>query len=226
MKSFLFRSVGAIAVLGSLLAMLSCARDQQLVSISIEPSAQTFGAPDPTANVQLRALGTYIHPPATKDITGQATWASDDPEVAIVNSTGLLSPSGLDCGGALVSATVQTNTSGSRTSSGALVTSAIVVTVNDISVPGCPGFSGSSSQPTLTVDFAGTGTGVVNSSPAGLGCSSACSANFASGTVVTLTAAPTGASTFGSWNGCDSISGTTCTVTLNSNRTVTVTFNP
>jgi hypothetical protein len=58
----------------------SCGHDQQLVSISIAPSTETFGASnipvsaDAGLNVQLRALGTYIHPPVTKDITNQATW--------------------------------------------------------------------------------------------------------------------------------------------------------
>ena len=225
MKVLEFRSVGALVLVGLLVAMCSCAHDQQLVSITILPSAQTFGSPDPLSTVQLRALGSYIHPPVTKDITDQVTWASDD-DIAVVTSTGVLSPSGLGCGGALISATVVTNHSaGNRSSSGALVTSTIIATINDMVTPGCPGFGGSGSQPTLTVDFGGLGKGTVNSSPAGLGCSSACSANFTSGTMVTLTATPTGTSTFGSWVGCDALSGANCTVNLTSNRTVTVTFN-
>ncbi len=226
MKVLEFRSVGALALVGLLVMLSSCAHDQQLVSISISPAEQGFGAPDPALQVQLRALGQYIHPAVTKDITDKVTWASNTLTVATVTPTGVLFPTGSACGGALVSATVQTNHStGNRSSSGALITSTIVVTVNDMNTPGCPGFGGSGAQPTLTVDFAGTGTGTVNSSPAGLGCSSACSANFTSGTVVTLTATPTGTSTFGSWVGCDNLSGVNCTVDLTSNRTVTVTFN-
>src|SRR5438067_2120885 len=85
-----FRSVGVAALSLSLFGMLSCARDQQLVAISVSPSIENFGGPDPTLNVQLRALGQYIHPPVTKDITDQVTWSSNTPGVAVVNTTGLL----------------------------------------------------------------------------------------------------------------------------------------
>jgi hypothetical protein len=227
MKRFLLRSVGAITILGCFLAALSCAHDQQLVGINIEPTSQEFLGQDPALNVQLRALGHYIHPPVTKDITDQVTWASNTPIVAVVSTTGLLSPSGLDCGGALISATVQTNSSfGDRTSNGAIVTSTMVATVDNPLVLGCPGFQGTASQPALTVDFAGTGTGTVTSSPVGIGCSSSCSGTFATNTSVTLTASPNGASTFAGWLGCDQNNGTNCTVLLTTNRTVTVTFNP
>ncbi|MFN7171098.1 MAG: hypothetical protein ACK4NT_07700, partial [Candidatus Omnitrophota bacterium] len=51
-------------------------------------------------------------------------------------------------------------------------------------------------QFTLTVNKAGTGTGTVTSNPAGINCGSACSAQFNSGTQVTLTATPDAGSTF------------------------------
>jgi hypothetical protein len=118
------------------LVVPSCGHDQQLVSIAIQPAVETFGAAtiqvsaDAGLNVQLRALGTYIHPPVTKDITDQVTWASNTPGVATVNSTGLLTATGVDCGNALVSATIKTNTSaGNITSSGALVTGYMTATV-------------------------------------------------------------------------------------------------
>jgi hypothetical protein len=107
----------------------SCGHDQQLVSIEIQPGTETFGATnisvsaDKGLNVQLRALGTYIHPPVTKDITTRVTWATDTPQMVTVNSTGVLTATGLACGNALVSATVKTNSSaGGLTSSGAIVT--------------------------------------------------------------------------------------------------------
>ncbi len=46
-------------------------------------------------------------------------------------------------------------------------------------------------QPTLTVNKTGTGSGTVTSSPSGINCGSTCSAQFAQGTAVTLTANPT-----------------------------------
>jgi len=75
---------------------------------------------------------------------------------------------------------------------------------------------------TLQVVFSGAGTGVVTSSPAGINCGPTCSAGFVSGTSVTLTATPNSGSSFGQWSGCDSTTGQSCTVLLNTSRTVTV----
>ncbi len=47
----------------------------------------------------------------------------------------------------------------------------------------------------LTVAKAGTGSGTVASSPAGISCGTACNASFTSGTSVTLTASPASGST-------------------------------
>lgn len=207
--------------------MPSCGHEQQLVSLTIQPAAETFGAPDPSLNVQLRALGSYIHPPVTKDITDQVTWASNTPQLATVTATGLLAPAGVDaCGGGLVSATVTTNNSGAVSSSGALVTGYMNVTVNNLQVQGCPGFAGSGgTQTVLTVAFLGAGSGTVVSSPAGIDCTSACSGIFTTGDTVTLTASPNTGSTFGSWSGCTPTNNPVCTVTVNNSLTVSVTFN-
>ena len=82
---------------------------------------------------------------------------------------------------------------------------------------------------TLAVNKAGTGSGAVTSSAGGLDCpatSSTCSATYTSGTVMTLTATPAGGSVFSGWRGCDSVSGTSCMVTMSAARSVTATFNP
>src|SRR5580698_6228808 len=76
---------------------------------------------------------------------------------------------------------------------------------------------------TLTVTKAGTGTGTVTSAPAGINCGATCAASFASGTQVTLTAAPTTGSTFTGWGAPCSGTGT-CVVTLTAATTVTATF--
>jgi endoglucanase len=80
-----------------------------------------------------------------------------------------------------------------------------------------PGFA-------LTVTKAGVGSGTVTSSVGGINCGTTCSATIASGTVVTLTAAPTGGSTWGGWSGACTGSATTCTVTMTANQSVTATF--
>jgi len=133
-----FRSRYALALLlaASLATTLSCGHDQQLVSISIVPGTETFGdatipvSDDAGLAVQLRALGQYIHPPVTKDITDQVTWSSNTPDMVTVNSTGLITATGLSCGGTVISATVQKNSSdGGISSSGAIVTGSMQANV-------------------------------------------------------------------------------------------------
>jgi hypothetical protein len=72
------------------------------------------------------------------------------------------------------------------------------------------------------------GTGSITSSPAGINCGTLCSgssATYVSGTTVTLTATPDLGSGFGGWkSGCDSVSGNTCTMNMNSARSVTADF--
>jgi Divergent InlB B-repeat domain len=77
---------------------------------------------------------------------------------------------------------------------------------------------------TLTVGKAGTGSGSVSSSPAGIDCGSTCSADFDHGTVVTLTPAPSANSAFAGWSGACSGSGS-CQVTMDAAKSVTATFN-
>ena len=218
-----------LACAGSLMLNVSgCGRDQELVSIQVAPTAETFGASnipvsaDAGLTVQLRALGTYIHPPVTKDITTQVTWASNDTQMMTVDSNGLLTVTGISCGGTLISATVTTNkSSGGISSSGALVTG--YMTGNVVCFTG----SGGGVLPVLTLTFAGTGSGTVTSSPPGLSCASPtpCLAQAQSGAVITLTANPISPSTFGNWLNCDSGPANPCTVTMTGNKTVTATFN-
>ena len=85
----------------------------------------------------------------------------------------------------------------------------------------------SSTGYTLTVTKNVAQGGTVTSSPAGINCGTGCStqsASFPAGTVVTLTATAASGWQFSGWSGCDSVSGTQCTVTMNQNRTVTANF--
>jgi len=65
----------SLATVVLLVGLNSCGHEQQLVSISIQPQTETFGASNipvsasAGATVQLRAIGNYIHPPVSKDIT-------------------------------------------------------------------------------------------------------------------------------------------------------------
>jgi mannan endo-1,4-beta-mannosidase len=86
-------------------------------------------------------------------------------------------------------------------------------------------FNSTGTSYTLNVTKAGTGSGTVTSNTGGINCGSTCSATYASGTTVTLTATAASGSTFASWSGCTSSSGATCTASMTQARTATATFN-
>jgi aryl-phospho-beta-D-glucosidase BglC (GH1 family) len=76
----------------------------------------------------------------------------------------------------------------------------------------------------LSVSRAGTGTGTVTSAPSGINCGTTCTANYATGTSVTLSAAAASGSTFAGWSG--SCTGTgSCVLSMTASRAVTATFN-
>src|SRR3989449_8777366 len=78
----------------------------------------------------------------------------------------------------------------------------------------------------LVVVRAGSGSGTVTSTPAGITCGTDCSEPYASGTVVTLTAAPGAGSVFTGWSGGGCTGTGSCSVTLTAATTVTATFTP
>lgn len=84
-------------------------------------------------------------------------------------------------------------------------------------------------NPVLTVKIAGGGMGQVTASDDSLSCnntSGPCSNNYPPGSVVSLTAQAQSGSSFSGWSGaCTGTDPTMCSVTLNSDATVTATFN-
>src|SRR5207244_3532597 len=78
----------------------------------------------------------------------------------------------------------------------------------------------------LTVSKAGTGSGTVTSTPTGITCGTDCSASYASGTVVTLTATPAAGSVFAGWSSVGCTGTGSCAVTLTAATAVTATFIP
>jgi len=83
----------------------------------------------------------------------------------------------------------------------------------------------------VTVTGTGSGSGTITSNPAGISCSiingstsGTCSASFASGTNVTLTAAPGSSSSFAGWSGFCSGTGT-CALEVTGARNVTASIN-
>jgi len=206
-----------------LLTLSSCARSQKLQGITISPSAFTYFSPA-SAGVQqtpipLTAYGSYIHPLETKDITSQVTWASDNTIVADVSSAGQLTD-GVACGVGNISASFYTD--GNK--SGNVVVGFMTVTVEGPASQGCPQGTATNN---LSVDVtAGAADGVIVSAPAGINCGSTCTAAFPANSSVSLTATPISGKQFNGWaSGCTTTSGLTCNVTLNTDVTVSASFN-
>jgi hypothetical protein len=83
--------------------------------------------------------------------------------------------------------------------------------------PYCPSY-------TLTVKKAGTGSGSVTSSPAGIECGAKCAASYEEGVAVTLTAKAAAGSVFTGWSGGGCHGTKSCVLTVVADTTVTATF--
>jgi hypothetical protein len=197
-------ALGALVAVGAALSLPSCGHDQKLVGLQVQPSGFTFLSPTPGGTAQYTATGTFIHPPATKDLTSQATWSVDDSVVTI--AAGVVTTNG-GCGSADISATVPEGTGGASN----VVTGYSTVTVNDPTNPACPG---GGTEATLGVSVNPIGDGTVTSLTGGISCPTQCISAFPVGASVGLTATPTAGHSFVSWDGCTSMSGNTCTVTI------------
>lgn len=82
----------------------------------------------------------------------------------------------------------------------------------------------STASSTYTLSVSTKGPGTIGSNSGGISCGSVCSAAYASGTVVTLTAIPGKNARFIGWSGGGCIGNDTCTVTLDQAMSVTAVF--
>ena len=92
-----------------------------------------------------------------------------------------------------------------------------------LELAGCVGTRVNSPQ--ISVKVSGSGTGTITSMPNGISCPNKCSVPFDAGTSIILTETPGGASAFSGWSGPCAGMGTTCTLTLNGDVTVTAGFH-
>ena len=112
-------SIAALLVAAVVLLNLSsCARSQELVGITVTPQGSSItiagSAPDEQVSTQFTAIGSYIHPPETKDITTKAVWTTNTPDIIAVDpgKPGLVTTTGQGCGTNLgVTASVYSNPS-------------------------------------------------------------------------------------------------------------------
>ncbi len=219
-RSYIGLALGALVAVGAVLSTPSCGHDQKLVSLEIQPATFTFLEPYPTGTEQYTAIGTYIHPPATMDVTSQATWKIDD-GVVTMTTPGLFTPSAPPagsppgtlppCGGGNISASVPEGTGGASN----IVVAYATVTVDNPTVATCPG---GNTEGTLSVQIAPSVTpaaGTVISSLYGINCPSVtCIAVVPVGASVALTATPASGYSFLMWTGCTTSSGNVCDVTI------------
>jgi List-Bact-rpt repeat protein len=172
------------------------------------------------------ATGTFRKPRLTVSVNGNGT----------VTGGGIACTSGSSGGctadaqaGTDITLTATPGSGGSFTSwSGCTSTSGATCTVTmtgDKSVTA--NFSGGSVTPT-TFPLSVSVTGIGTVSGGGINCGgggTACSANLAAGTSVTLTATPNTGETFTSWGGACSGASRTCSLTMSAARNVTATFS-
>ncbi len=147
------------------------------------------------------------------------------------------SPSGVDCGsecsafyeeGAKVTLTATPeggSTFAGWSGSGCSDTGTCEVTISAAKAVTAEFTAGAKPEFALKVKKAGSGTGTVTSSPAGINCGLTCEAEYEEGTAVTLTGAAGANTKPVTWGGCDSVDGENkCLVTMGAAREVTATF--
>jgi hypothetical protein len=193
-----------IAVATFLLSVSSCGFNQHLVSIQVQPSGATFQAVG--ASIVFKAIGTYIHPPATKDITDLVTWSVDSQNLVTITDTSLVTALSI-CGSG--------NLTASYYDSPNLVSGSAFLTGNGQGTSAC-------NQAILTVNIVGSGS-VIDSTGV-IKCPGTCSADYALGSTIGLTATIGSGASQVNWTNCNSFAGNTCTVVLNVDTTVTATF--
>jgi hypothetical protein len=123
-RSYIGLALGALVAVGAVLSLSSCGFKKQLVLITVNPStASITGA---GVIVDFQALGTYIHPPETVNITESVVWASTAPQIiSIVSNTGVAT-SGTSCGTVTITATEYSDM---QNDTGSVVVGTALVTV-------------------------------------------------------------------------------------------------
>jgi len=207
-----FSILALIAAATFFSSLSSCGFNKHLVSIQVLPTTVLFGGVG--AEVQFKAIGTYDHPPGTKDVTTQATWSIDSQNLVSFSSTPGLVKDINDCGTGNVMASIEDSPND--------VFGTAFVAAAGVGTPAC-------TQAVLTVVVAGMGS--VTSAPTGITCpSGACSAAFPLDSTVGLNATPGAGATTVTWTwpvntaGCTPPSASSCTVVLDTNQTITATF--
>ncbi|MGC2210360.1 MAG: hypothetical protein WA532_09645 [Candidatus Korobacteraceae bacterium] len=211
-----------------------------LTNITIIPGTGTQTLYTLGQTAQFIAYGTYNNG-ATNEVTDSVTWASSATGVATIAPIGGLATA-LSCNSpvfppactTIITATCSANSfsCGCAPNQTCTQSPGVVGTSNLTVEPGAVNPVNPNNLPSLTAYTVGAGAGTVASTApsAAVDCVSGsaanCTAYFTSGSVVTLSATPSGGSTFGGFSSnCTPVTATTCTVTMDGNQTVGAIFN-
>jgi hypothetical protein len=117
--------LGVLVAVGAVLSLPSCGFKKRLVEITINPPAATITGAG--VEIDFQALGTYIHPPETENITTSVVWASTANGLVTIDANTGVAFSGIDCGTVSITATAPSDP---QNDSGGVVVGTALVTVN------------------------------------------------------------------------------------------------
>jgi len=125
--------LGAMVLIAVASFLMGCGFKRKLVAIEITPNGVTITGTG--LIVHFKAVGLYIHPPDTRDITNSVVWDSAAPQIISIDPSTGIAVSGAGCGTNItISATAYSNP---ETKSGAVVIGQVPITVSQ-PPPGCP----------------------------------------------------------------------------------------
>src|SRR5271167_2810730 len=186
-----FSILALIAAATFFINLSSCGFNQHLVSIQVVPPGATFNSVG--SSIVFKAMGTYEHPPQTKDITDIVTWSVDSQNLVTITDTSLVTAVSI-CGSG--------NLYASYYDSPNQVVGSAFLTGGGAGTATC-------NQAVLTVSIAGAGSGTVVDSTGLINCPGVCSADYTLGSTIGLTATPTAGTV--QWQNCSTFVGDTCT---------------
>jgi len=128
-----------------LLLPLGCGHPTEMVALTVTPTTAEVIGVGSGAQVQFQALGQFIRPDETRDVTNQVTWTSAAPSVVTVDAQGLAT-TGTNCGSVTITATAGQPLVG-PIGPGAIIFGTATFTVADPSNPNCPQPTPTSNRP-------------------------------------------------------------------------------
>jgi len=227
---------GTNTAYGTSTATTSAGSGEAPAPVSAPISGLTAGTTYHFRLVASNSAGTSKSRDATFTAGSQSLTAITESTVAIDEGPGAgtitSSPAGIDCGAGQTDCAATFTTGSSVKLTATPYLSAFVGWAGDCSGTGSCTVTMSAARSVkaifaplkaLRVHKPGNGIGTITSVPAGINCGVTCSAQYAQGTSVTLTATPDPDSTFTGWSGACSGTGD-CTVKLNADTDVNANF--